>query len=172
MKIVVSTTGKSLDSNVESRFGRSTGFILFDTDTQNFRYLDNSAQTHLSQGAGIQTAQMIVEAGADVIITGQMGPKAAEALSRSEIKIYACAGGTVQEALQALDQNTLKALSSNDAVQAGPGKAGGQGMGGGGRGRGPSQGGRGMGGGGRGRGPSQGGRGMGGGGRGGGQGTG
>ena len=36
MKIVVSTTGKSLDSNVESRFGRSTGFILFDTDTQNF----------------------------------------------------------------------------------------------------------------------------------------
>ena len=80
MKIAVSTSGKTLDSEVEPRFGRCAGFILFDTETRNFQYLDNSAQQNLSQGAGIQAAQMIVEAGAEVLITGQVGPKAAQVL--------------------------------------------------------------------------------------------
>lgn len=169
MKIAISTSGKTLDSNVEPRFGRSPGFILFDTDTQNVQYLDNAPQQNLSQGAGIQTAQMIAEAGAQVVITGQVGPKAAQVLDQFKIKIHACAGGTVREALQALDQNALKAFSLDDAAQVVPNKPGsqdmgGRGMGGGGQGRGPGQGGRGMGGGGRGRGPGQGGRGMGGGG--------
>ena len=164
MKIAVSTSGTTLDSEVEPRFGRCAGFILFDTETRNFQYLDNSAQQNLSQGAGIQAAQMIVEAGAEVLITGQVGPKAAQVLDRTGIRIHACTGGTVQEALQALEQNKLKQFGLDDAARVVPDKTYGQGMGGGGRGRGPGQGGRGMGGGGRGRGPGQGGRGMGGGG--------
>ena len=132
MKIAISTSGKTLDSNVEPRFGRSAGFILFDTDTQNVQYLDNAAQQNLSQGAGIQTAQMIAEAGAQVVITGQVGPKAAQVLDQFKIKIHACAGGTVREALQALDQNALKAFSLDDAAQVVPNKPGSQDMGGGG----------------------------------------
>ncbi|WP_373501754.1 NifB/NifX family molybdenum-iron cluster-binding protein [Desulfococcus sp.] len=148
MKIAISTSGKTLDSDVEPRFGRSPGFILFDTDTQNVQYLDNAAQQNLSQGAGIQTAQMIAEAGTQVVITGQVGPKAAQVLDQSKIKIHACAGGTVREALKALDENALKAFSLDDAAQVVPNKPGDQDMGGVGRGRGPGQGGRGMGGGG------------------------
>jgi len=161
MKITVSAKGTSMGSEVDPRFGRTIGFVLFDTETGNSTYLDNSAHRDLSQGAGIQTAQMIVEAGTEVLITGQMGPKAAQALSRTGIKSYVCTSGTVQEAIQALEHNALQELSA-DAVQSGPGKMGGRGMGGGGRGRGPSQGGQGMGGGARGRGPGQGGSGKGG----------
>lgn len=146
MKITVSTRGKSLDSDMDPRFGRSAGFVLFDTDTGNTAYLDNSAQLDLAQGTGIKTAQMIVEAGTEALITGQMGPKAAKVLSRSGIKMYACQIGTVQDAIQALGRNELKAYS-HDAIQPGPGKMGGRGKGGGGRGGGFSQGGRGRGGG-------------------------
>jgi predicted Fe-Mo cluster-binding NifX family protein len=72
---------------------------------------------------------MITEAGTDVLIIGQLGPKAARVLSKSGIKIYECTSGTVKEAIRALQQNRLKELSE---AQPGPGKMGGRGMGGGG----------------------------------------
>lgn len=152
MKIAVSAKGTSVDSEVDPRFGRTIGFVLFDTETGTSTYLDNSAHRDLSQGAGIKTAQMIVKADTEVLITGQIGPKAAQVLSHSGIKSYVCTSGTIQEAIQALGNNALKEISA-DAVQSGPGKMGGQGKGGGKRGRGPSQGGQGLGGGARGRGP-------------------
>jgi predicted Fe-Mo cluster-binding NifX family protein len=152
MKIAVSAKGTSVDSEVDPRFGRTIGFVLFDTETGSSTYLDNSAHQDLSQSTGIKTAQMIVEAGTEVLITGQIGPKASKVLSHTGIKSYVCTSGTVQEAIQALKNNALKELSA-DEVQSGPGKMGGRGMGGGKRGRGPSQGGQGMGGGARGRGP-------------------
>jgi predicted Fe-Mo cluster-binding NifX family protein len=154
MKIAVSAKGKSLSSPVDIRFGRCSGFVLFDTDTGNADYLDNSTQRELKQGAGVGTVQMIAEAGTQVLITGQLGPKAAKVLGKSGIDVYACSSGTVQEAVRSLEQNKLKVLS-DETIQPGPGKMGGQGLGGGGRGRGPSQGGRGKGGG-MGHGPQKG----------------
>jgi len=146
MKITVSAKNKSLSSPVDPRFGRCYGFVLFDTDTGNADYLDNSSQRELQQGTGIGAAQMIVEAGTQVLITGQLGPKAAKVLSKSGIDVYACSSGTVEEAVRALEENKLEELS-DEAIQPGPGKMGGQGLGGEGRGCGPEQGGRGKGGG-------------------------
>jgi predicted Fe-Mo cluster-binding NifX family protein len=153
MKISVSARGEVLDSEVDPRFGRTAGFVLFDTESRSADYLDNSAQQDSSKGTGVKAAQMVAKAGAEVLITGQLGPNAAQVLRKSGIKIYACRSGTVREAIQAFQDNTLQELGDAD-IQPGPGKMGGRGIGGGGRGRGPSQGGRG-----------QGGRGMGGGGR-------
>jgi predicted Fe-Mo cluster-binding NifX family protein len=154
MKIAISTKGTTPDSAVDPRFGRTAGFLLFDTDTGNFTYLDNAAHREMPQSAGIQCARMLCDAGTQVLITGQIGPKAVQVLNQAGIQIYMGSGGTVQGALQALRQNQLQPLT-DEAVQPGPGKMGGRGMGGGG--------GRGMGGGGMGGG---GGRGMGSGGRG------
>jgi predicted Fe-Mo cluster-binding NifX family protein len=141
MKIAVSAKGKSLDSGVDRRFGGSIGFVLIDTDTGNATYLDNSTQRDLSQAAGIRTAKMITEAGADARITGQLGPKAARVLIKAGIKSYLCRNGNVREAIQALEANTLSELS-DETIQPGPGKIGGCGMRGGGRGRGGSAGGQ------------------------------
>lgn len=141
MKIAVSTRGQSLDSAMDPRLGRGTGFILFDTETGRSGYLDNSAQAAMTQGTGIKAAQMLAEAGIEVLITGQMGPKAAQVLSRSGIKVYMGTGGTVQDAIKALERGDLKEMDSS-MLHVGPGKMGGRGMGGGG--------GRGMAGGGRG----------------------
>ena len=161
MKIAVSSKGQTLQDAFEPSFGRCAGFVVYDTAGQTSTYVDNSHNQNLPQGAGIQTAQLITAAGVDVIISGQIGPKALQALSHSQTKLFASSAQTVQEAIQAWEENQLQPISSASPGQAG----GGQGMGGG-RGRGPDQGGRGMGGGARGRGPGQGGQGMGGGTRG------
>lgn len=139
MKIAVSATGKSLESDVDPRFGRCNGFVLFDSDTGRTGYLDNAANRGLSQGVGTQAARMLVDSGAGALITGQMGPKAFQVLDRAAIKIYQCAGGSVRDAVQALERSALAELGG-DAIQAGPGKRGGRGAGGGGRGMGGGRG--------------------------------
>lgn len=135
MKIAVSATGPSPDSNVDPRFGRCAGFVLIDSAAGQTDYLDNGAHRDLAQGVGTQTARMLVDAGTEALITGQMGPKAYQVLHRAGIKIYRCPAGSVQAAVRALDRNALAELDS-DTLQVGPGKRGGRGMGGGGRGMG------------------------------------
>jgi predicted Fe-Mo cluster-binding NifX family protein len=134
MKIAVSAKGNTLGSLMDPRFGRCEGFILHDSDDSSTIHLDNVPQRNLAQGTGIKTAQMLVEANADLLITGQLGPKAAVVLSNAGIKVYTCSSGTVQNAIHALRLNQLKELDK-DKIQSGPGKRGGRGMGGGGRGK-------------------------------------
>ncbi len=131
MKIAVSANGRDVDSPINPRFGRSSGFVLWDSETRKADYLDNSENLALSQGAGIKTARMIADAGASVLITGQMGPKAAQALKHSKVRIYYCPSGTVKEAIEACQGNQLEELTG-EKIASGPGKMGGRGQGGGG----------------------------------------
>lgn len=163
MKIAVSSAGKSVQDPLDPRFGRCTGFIIYDSNSQSSTFLSNSQQQDMSGGAGVQTAKMIADAGVSVLITGQIGPKAIQVLSQTQIRIFASTAGTIQEAIKAWQRNELQPISTATGQ---PGFGMGMGRGGGKLGRGPVQGGRGMGGGARGRGPGQGGQGLGGGGQG------
>ena len=42
MKIAVSTSGKDLDSQVEPRFGRAVGFVIYDTENKTSEYIANT----------------------------------------------------------------------------------------------------------------------------------
>ena len=173
MKIAISAQSDSLDSVFEPRFGRVPGFVIFDTETNQSSYLDNSKHQDLAQGAGIKTAQAIAKQGVHVLLTGNIGPKAMQALSKSGIEIRQTQGATVREVLERYRGGRTDSPSTDGQSGGESGPGGGKGLGGGsgqggGKGRGPQQGGRGMGGGARGKGPGKGGRGMGG-GRGGGR---
>ena len=114
MAIAISTSGTTLDSPMDSRFGRAAGFILVDDAVSaeaTARHLDNSKQASASSGAGPATVQALVEQGVTSIITGHVGPKAASALTHAGIAMYGDATGTVREALEAFAAGTLKTLS-------------------------------------------------------------
>ena len=95
MKIAISSTGEDLDSKIDLRFGRAFGFIIYDLDTDEFSFVNNVQNLEASQGAGIQTAQTVVNLDAGALITGHCGPKAFKVLSASDVKIYVGAEGTV-----------------------------------------------------------------------------
>ncbi|MFP4480877.1 MAG: NifB/NifX family molybdenum-iron cluster-binding protein [Desulfohalobiaceae bacterium] len=163
MKIAVSSAGQTLHDELDLGFGRCPGFLIYDTETQSVFFLDNTQNRDLPQGAGTSAAQMIGAEGVDVLISGNIGPNALQALNQANIEVFASTAKTVQEAIQAWDRNELQRVSSAASL----GGAGqGMGRGGGRKGRGPSQGGQGKGGGAKGRGPGQGGQGQGGGARG------
>jgi predicted Fe-Mo cluster-binding NifX family protein len=86
-KIAVTSEGPELDDRVDPRFGRAAGFVVVDLDTMETRYIDNGQSQVMSQGAGIQAAELISRAGVGCLLTGYVGPKAFQALSAAGIKI-------------------------------------------------------------------------------------
>jgi len=108
MKIAVTSSGKNLDSQVDLRFGRAAGFIIYDTETGSFEYVDNVQNLNAMQGAGIQAAQNVVEKNVSAIITGNCGPKAFAVLSAAGVKIYVGAQGSVKDVIEKFKNNELE----------------------------------------------------------------
>lgn len=86
-KIAVSSEGPTLEDMVDPRFGRAGGFVLVDARSLEFSYLDNGVSQTRSQGAGIQAAEVVARAGATVVLTGYVGPKAFQALRAAGIQV-------------------------------------------------------------------------------------
>ena len=107
MKIAISSTGDSIDSDVDPRFGRCLKFLIVDTNTMQAESLENSS-IHSAHGAGIGAAQKVASLDVEAVITGHVGPNAYSALSRTGIKIYTGAVGTVKEAITQYKEGNLK----------------------------------------------------------------
>ena len=107
MKIAITSSGENTDANVDLRFGRAVGFIIYDLENDSYIYIDNNQNLNAMQGAGIQAAQNVVNQNVDAIITGNCGPKAFAVLSQAGIKIYIGAEGTVKETIDKYRNNEL-----------------------------------------------------------------
>ncbi len=114
MKVAITTAGTDLSAPVELRFGRATSFLIYDTETKEYTVMDNSQQLNAAQGAGIQAAQAVVNAGAKALISGHCGPKAFQVLQMGKIDIYLAQGGSVGDALKALEEGSLEKTSGAD----------------------------------------------------------
>ena len=99
MKIAITSKGKDLDAEMDPRFGRAVYFIVYDTDDGSFSVIDNEKNLNAERGVGVQAGQMVVSAGAGVLITGNCGPKAFRVLSTAGVKVYTGAEGTVKRYL-------------------------------------------------------------------------
>jgi predicted Fe-Mo cluster-binding NifX family protein len=115
MKIAVSAQGPDLNSLVDPRFGRAAHFIIYDTSSKTFDSLDNSRNAGASQGAGIQAAQWIAQRSVDVVVSGNMGPKAFEALREAGVQMVSWDSGTVAEAIELVRKGELQPLDAANA---------------------------------------------------------
>jgi len=165
VKIAVSSTGQGLDAEVDPRFGRCQYFVVVDGDTMDFDAVENP-NVMASGGAGIQSAQLVADKGAEVVLTGNCGPNAFQTLQAAGVSVYVGIAGTVGQVVEQFKRGELKPVTGPSVgdkfgVTGGAGAAGGQAAPGGGQSAQSGTGG-GMGGGGMGRGMGMGGgRGMG-----------
>jgi len=107
MKICVTANASGLDAQIDPRFGRCSYFVIVDSETMKFKAIPNMAASAMS-GAGIQAAQTVVSRGVKVLITGNVGPNAFQALSAAGIKIVTGAFGTVKEVVEKYRRGELK----------------------------------------------------------------
>lgn len=111
MKVACTSTGNTLESPFDSRFGRAEKFIIYDTQSKAFSVIDNEQNLEASQGAGVQAAMFVLDSGATALITGNIGPKAAQVIYGANIKVYQTDAATVGEALKLFEENKLTELN-------------------------------------------------------------
>jgi predicted Fe-Mo cluster-binding NifX family protein len=100
MKIAITSTGKTLDSQVDPRFGRAACFIIIDTEEMNVFNVFVNENVAAGSGAGVSSAKVVIDNGAEAVLTGNCGPNAQRTLSAAGVKIYTGATGTVTEAIK------------------------------------------------------------------------
>ena len=84
MKLAISSSGTTLDSPFDARFGRAAAFCLVDSETGIWTTHANPALA-AAGGAGVQAAQVVATLGAQAVVSGAYGPKAYDTLSAAGI---------------------------------------------------------------------------------------
>jgi predicted Fe-Mo cluster-binding NifX family protein len=85
--IAITSEGPKLSDMVDPRFGRAAGFVIVDLDSGAHSFVDNGGSQVMAQGAGIQAAENVSKAGASVVLSGYVGPKAFQALTVAGIRV-------------------------------------------------------------------------------------
>ena len=110
MKIAIPVDDASMETNICISFGRAPYFLIYDTETKDTMFLDNSAAANQG-GAGIKAAQTIVDSNVEALLTPRCGENAAEVFHAADIKIYQTKGNLLQHNLQALENEKLELLN-------------------------------------------------------------
>jgi len=112
MKIAVSSIDKNINGNVSDVFGRSPYFIIAEIKDQKIEKtetIENKSTAQMS-GAGISAAQLMAEKNINVVITGNVGPRALDVLKQFKIEIY-YGDGKIKEVLQKFIDGKLKKMN-------------------------------------------------------------
>ncbi len=86
MKTVITSTGDSLDSDFDLRFGRAAWFCLHDEESGECTFVKNE-NAEASNGAGLKVSEKMVELGVGKVISGDFGPKAKDLLDKFKIQM-------------------------------------------------------------------------------------
>lgn len=98
-KICLTATGKDLNSEIDPKFGRAAYFLLLDPIVMRIEAIENPHKDAM-QGAGIKSAQSLVDHGVKILLTGDVGPKANAVLQSAGIQTITGVSGKIQDAIQ------------------------------------------------------------------------
>ncbi|MGD9555770.1 MAG: NifB/NifX family molybdenum-iron cluster-binding protein [Mangrovibacterium sp.] len=86
MKIAITSTGNALTSKLDSRFGRCSYFVIYDTDSKSVEFLPNPNKDHV-EGAGPASVQLVASKGAKKVISGEFGAKVKAVFDQLQIQL-------------------------------------------------------------------------------------
>jgi len=145
MKIALTSAGPDLSAEMDPRFGRCPYFLFVDTESMKFEAVENPNVAAMG-GAGIQSAQLVANKGAEAVLTGSCGPNAFQTLQAANVKVIVGVVGSIKDAIERYKTGQLRPAEAPDVPAhfgTGYGQPMGMGFGGGmGRGMGWGMGGR------------------------------
>ncbi len=112
-KIAISSTGKTLESEVDARFGRCAYFLIVEIDEKkkeikNVKAIENTAAGQFG-GAGITASQLVANEKVNAVITTNLGPKAFQVLNQLGIEIYQ-GQGKIKDVMERFIEGKLKKI--------------------------------------------------------------
>ena len=106
MKIAVTSTGDSIESHMDARFGRCAFFAIIEIENGKIKssdFIENEAATQ-SGGAGLVAARKIGDLNIQKVITGNVGPNAFNVLNQLNVEVFR-AEGTIKEVVEKFLEN-------------------------------------------------------------------
>jgi len=74
MKVAITSTGNTLESTLDQRFGRCTCFVIYNTETKGIEFVPNPNRD-AQEGAGPASVQIVASRGVGKVISGEFGFK-------------------------------------------------------------------------------------------------
>jgi predicted Fe-Mo cluster-binding NifX family protein len=115
MKIAVPADQNNMKTSVSASFGRAAFYLVYDSETQEGKFIDNTAAA-AAGGAGIKAAQLVVDSGADVLLTPRCGENAADVILAANIRMYRTLYESAKQNIDAFLEGKLPDL---DEIHAG-----------------------------------------------------
>jgi len=104
MNICITSTGDSLNSEVDPRFGRCQYFIIVNPKTLEFEAVEN-ATISATGGAGVVSGQFVAAKNVTAVLTGNVGPNVFQTLEAADVKIITGVSGTIKEVIERYNSN-------------------------------------------------------------------
>jgi predicted Fe-Mo cluster-binding NifX family protein len=107
MKVAISATANHPASSVELHFEHAPYYIIIDlkkSGQKEYKAVHNPGVNSVND-VGILAAQMLINLGIDILITGWCDPHALRVFQKAKIPIYKATTGTVQELINTLKEN-------------------------------------------------------------------
>lgn len=74
MRVAITSTGNSLESKLDERFGRCSFFVIYDTETKSTEFIPNPNK-EADNGAGPASVQLVASRNVSKIVSGEFGMK-------------------------------------------------------------------------------------------------
>ena len=105
MKVAITSTGQSLESKLDQRFGRCAFFVIYDTETGGGEILPNPNKD-AEEGAGPASVQLVASKEVEKIVSGEFGYKIKSLLDslRIQMVVYKEPEKTVKSVIDMLNK--------------------------------------------------------------------
>jgi predicted DNA-binding protein (UPF0251 family)/predicted Fe-Mo cluster-binding NifX family protein len=113
-KIAITSSDGTMEGAVSERFGRAVKLVVYDTESGGHEVVENGEQMNLAQGAGIETAQKLIDLGVKAVISGHVGPNAYGLLENAGIEVFGAADMTAADAVKKYREGLLVRLPGAD----------------------------------------------------------
>ncbi|MBN1144011.1 MAG: hypothetical protein JXA72_06295 [Bacteroidales bacterium] len=86
MKVAITSTGDNTDAKIDSRFGRCSYFVVYDTESGSTEFIPNPNLESI-EGAGPASVQMVASKGVSKVVSGEFGSKVKSIFDQLKIQL-------------------------------------------------------------------------------------
>jgi len=86
MKVAITSTGNTLESFIDQRFGRCAYFVVYDTESKSIEFIPNPNKD-AEEGAGPASVQLVASRNVGKIVSGEFGIKIKPLLDSLKIQM-------------------------------------------------------------------------------------
>jgi predicted Fe-Mo cluster-binding NifX family protein len=86
MKVAITSTGNNPDATLDSRFGRCSFFVIYDTESHATEFIPNPHKENV-EGAGPASVQLVASRGVRKVVSGEFGAKVKASFDSLQIQL-------------------------------------------------------------------------------------